>query len=96
MTRTHWVTTGIVATVAVLVGVALFLISFSFASAYTLRARILPIGFSASNNNNGGASTGNGGNGGNGGLGGLVRTGNVVSNASAVNALNTTIVRVGR
>jgi len=102
-----------------LVGVTLFLVSFSFASAYTLRARILPVGFSAGgSHSNGGASAGNpignstssngagggnggvnsgdGGNGGNAGTGGLVRAGSVVSNATAVNALNTTIVRIGR
>lgn len=49
-----------------------------------------------SGNGNGGASAGNGGNGGNGGVGGLVRAGSVVSNAHALNILNTTIVRVGR
>lgn len=46
--------------------------------------------------NNGGASSGNGGNGGNAGPGGLVRSGSVVSNATAVNVLNVNIVRIGR
>ena len=88
---------GASAALAALVGVALFLVSFSFASAYTLRARILPVGFSVGGgNSNGGASTGSGGNGGNAAPGGLVRSGNVVSNATAVNAINTTIVRIGR
>lgn len=91
------------AALAALVGVILFLVSFSSASAYTLRARVLPAGFSVGNpstssgsSSNGGASTGNGGNGGSAAPGGLVRSGNVVSNANAVNSLNTTIVRIGR
>jgi hypothetical protein len=48
--------------------------------------------------NNGGTTAGNGGNGGNGGgadTGGLVRAGNVVSNSTAVNMLNTIILRIG-
>lgn len=44
---------------------------------------------------NGGASGGNGGNGGSAAPGGLVRAGSVVSNATAVNVLNTIIVRIG-
>lgn len=44
---------------------------------------------------NGGASGGNGGNGGNAAPGGLVRAGSVVSNANAVNVINTNIVRIG-
>ena len=44
--------------------------------------------------NNGGAESGNGGNGGNANPGGLVRAGSVVSNATAVNAINTVIVRI--
>ena len=47
-------------------------------------------------NNNGGAQGGDGGSGGNAAPGGLVRAGDVVSNATAVNAINTTIVRIGR
>lgn len=47
-----------------------------------------------SGNNNGGATSGNGGNGGNAALGGLVRAGSVVSNATALNVLNTNIVRI--
>ncbi len=79
------------------IAIALFFASFSSASAYTFRARILPAGFSVGNsNNNGGVSTGNGGNGGNGGTGGIVRSGSVVSNVTVVNALNTTVVRIGR
>ncbi len=47
--------------------------------------------------NNGGATAGNGGNGGDGGnaaAGGLVRAGNVVSNSTALNVINATIVRI--
>lgn len=47
--------------------------------------------------NNGGVTAGNGGDGGNGGgagAGGLVRAGNTVSNATALNAINTTIIRI--
>lgn len=47
--------------------------------------------------NNGGASSGNGGDGGNGGNaspGGLVRAGDVVTNATALNAINVNILRI--
>ena len=43
---------------------------------------------------NGGASGGNGGNGGSAAEGGLVRAGSIVSNANAVNVLNTVLVRI--
>ena len=43
---------------------------------------------------NGGASGGNGGNGGNAAEGGLVRAGSVVSNANALNVLNTVLIRI--
>jgi len=82
MTKTLSVTTWVIGAVLVSVALFLFLVSFSFASAYTLRARVLPAGFSVD--------------GGNAAPGGLVRAGNVVSNATAVNALNTTVVRIGR
>lgn len=45
---------------------------------------------------NGGASSGNGGNGGSASAGGVVVSGNVVSNAHAVNRLNSVLVRIGR
>lgn len=51
---------------------------------------------SGTDNANGGASAANGGNGGNAGPGGLVRSGDVVTNATAVNMINTVIVRIGR
>ena len=44
--------------------------------------------------NNGGSSAGNGGNGGNSSPGGLVKAGNVVSNSTALNAINTVILRI--
>lgn len=44
-------------------------------------------------NNNGGATAGNGGDGGSGGPSGLVRAGDTVSNSTAVNAINTNIIR---
>lgn len=44
--------------------------------------------------NNGGAAAGTGGAGGSGGLGGTVATGNASSTSSAVNLLNTTLLRV--
>ena len=47
-----------------------------------------------SSGNNGGTSAGNGGNGGNSSPGGLVQAGNVVSNSTALNAINTVIVRI--
>lgn len=50
----------------------------------------------AGSGSNGGARGGNGGNGGGGSTGGVVRAGSVVSNANAVNVLNTIIVRIGR
>lgn len=53
-------------------------------------------GGSSSNGNNGGAQGGNGGNGGNSSPGGLVKAGSVVSNSTAVNAINTVIIRIGR
>lgn len=39
--------------------------------------------------------SGNGGNGGSGAVGGLVRAGNVISNSTALNMINVTIVRIG-
>ena len=45
-------------------------------------------------NANGGASSGGGGNGGAAAAGGLVRAGSVVSNANALNMLNTVILRI--
>ncbi|MEK7069109.1 MAG: hypothetical protein AAB947_01860 [Patescibacteria group bacterium] len=51
---------------------------------------------SFSGQNNGGAVSGNGGNGGGASPGGSVTSGNTVSHASAINILNTTIVRIGR
>ena len=59
-----------------------------------------PIGNSASSNgageagNNGGTSAGNGGNGGNSSPGGLVKAGGAVSNSTALNAINTVILRI--
>ena len=56
-----------------------------------------PSGTTGGNGNNGATQAGNGGNGGDGGAaatGGLVRAGNVVSNANALNMLNTVIVRI--
>src|SRR3989344_7805111 len=44
--------------------------------------------------NNGGTSAGNGGNGGNSSPGGLVKTGGAVSNSTALNAINTIILRI--
>ena len=59
-----------------------------------------PIGNSTSSNgageagNNGGTSAGNGGNGGNSSPGGLVKAGGAVSNSTALNAINTIILRI--
>ena len=47
-----------------------------------------------SSGGNGGAQGGNGGNGGNSSPGGLVQAGSVVSNATAINAINTVILRI--
>ena len=44
--------------------------------------------------NNGGTSAGNGGNGGNSSPGGLVKAGGAVSNSTALNAINTVILRI--
>ena|SRR3990167_8925867 len=44
--------------------------------------------------NNGGAVGGQGGNGGNSNPGGLVKAGGVVSNSTALNAINTVILRI--
>jgi|SRR3989344_3261788 len=44
--------------------------------------------------NNGGATAGNGGNGGNSSPGGLVKAGGAVSNSTALNAINTVILRI--
>ena len=49
----------------------------------------------AGDNSNGGASGGSGGGGGSAAPGGSVRAGSSVSNATAVNVINTVIVRVG-
>ena len=51
-------------------------------------------GTNSSSGNNGGTTAGNGGNGGNSSPGGLVKAGNVVSNSTAINAINTVIVRI--
>lgn len=51
-------------------------------------------GVGAGSNQNGGSQGADGGAGGSGGAGGLVRAGNVVTNATAVNAINTVIVRI--
>ena len=48
----------------------------------------------AQNNANGNAQGGNGGNGGTSAPGGLIRAGSTVSNSTAVNAINTNIVRI--
>jgi len=59
-----------------------------------------PIGNSTSSNgaseigNNGGTSAGHGGNGGNSNPGGLVKAGGAVSNSTALNAINTVILRI--
>ena len=54
-----------------------------------------PIGNSASSNGaGGGATAGNGGNGGNSSPGGLVKAGGAVSNSTAINAINTVILRI--
>lgn len=45
---------------------------------------------------NGGAEGINGGDGGDAGPGGLVRSGDIVSNATAINMINTVIIRIGR
>ena len=47
-----------------------------------------------SSGNNGGTSAGNGGNGGNSSPGGLVKAGGAVSNSTALNAINTVILRI--
>ena len=44
--------------------------------------------------NNGGMPDGNGGNGGNSSPGGLVKAGGAVSNSTAINAINTVILRI--
>jgi len=44
--------------------------------------------------NNGGTTAGGGGNGGNSSPGGLVKAGGVVSNSTALNAINTVILRI--
>ena len=48
------------------------------------------------NGTNGGVFGASGGNGGDGGPSGLTRSGNVISNSTAINAINTTIIRIGR
>ena len=48
----------------------------------------------AADNANGGAQGGNGGSGGTSANGGLIRAGSVVSNSTAVNAINTNIIRI--